>query len=55
MLSPFTVSPQIPIPSPIPFFLEGSPLPTHPLLPPALAFLYTGALILYRTKDLPSH
>jgi hypothetical protein len=35
MLSPFLVSPwKNPIPSPLPCFNEGAPLPTHPFPPP---------------------
>jgi hypothetical protein len=44
--------------SPLPCFYEGSPPPTaqpmHFYLT-ALAFLYTGASSLHRTKGLPSH
>jgi hypothetical protein len=39
---------------PSPCFFEGAPLPTHFYLP-TLAFPYTGALSLHRTKGLSSH
>ena len=53
MLSPLSVSPlQIPIPSTC--FYEGVLPPTHSHLT-ALAFPYTGASNLHRTKGLSSH
>jgi hypothetical protein len=55
MLASFLISPQKPpIPSLLLLLLWGC-APTHPLPPPALIFLYTGALSLKRTKGLFSH
>ena len=55
MLSPFLVSPQqTPILSPSPCFYEGAPTPTYSHLT-SLAFPYTGALSLHRTKGFHSH
>ena len=55
MLSPFMVfCREAPIPSASPCFYEGDPPPTHSYLT-ALAFPYTGALSLHRTKGFSSH
>ena len=57
MLSPFLLSPlQIPYPiPPYPASMKVFPhLPTHFGLT-TLAFLYTGASSLHRTKGLPFH
>jgi hypothetical protein len=55
MLSPFLVSlPRNLLSYPLsPCFSEGAPLPTHSCLP-TLAFPYTGASSLHRTKGLSS-
>jgi len=48
---------KTPIPS-LPCFYDGAPSPTQRLPPsllPALAFLYTGASGLHRTKGFSSH
>ena len=56
MLSPFVVSiPKTPYPIlPYPCFCEGVPPPIHSHFP-ILAFPYTGASSLHRTKGLSSH
>jgi hypothetical protein len=45
---------KYPIPYPCPCLYEGAPPPTHSCFL-ALAFTYTGALSLHRTKGLSSH
>jgi hypothetical protein len=57
MFSPFLVSPlqtPYPIPFPTASVRVHTHIPTHSCLT-ALAFPYTGALSLHRTKGLPSH
>ena len=57
MLSLFPVSP-LQIPYSIPPYPASMRVLSHPLThscPTALAFLYTGASSLHRTKGLPSH
>ena len=55
MVSPFSVSPsQTHYATPTPCFYEDIPPPIHSHLS-TLAFLYTAASSLHRTKDLPSH
>ena len=57
MLSPFFVSPlQTPYPiSPYPASMRVLPHPPIHSYLTALAFLFTGASSLHRTKGLPSH
>ena len=56
MLSPFPVLLyKPPIPSILSCFYEGALPPTYPQPLPTLAFFYTEASSLHRTKGLSSH
>ena len=56
VLSPFLVSPlQPPIPYLLPWFYEGAPSPTHPLLPYPPSIPLHWSIKLHRTNGLPFH